>query len=363
MLASYHPYWLSWVSLAAFLLSLPTMTAAEPAPPDAGITVEARGPVHEAYAQPVTATPQPGLLVNKQPPDPIPEEPPEQKPALDNVIWIPGYWAWDTDRTDFLWVSGFWRVPPEGRRWVPGYWNKVDDGWQWVSGFWVPTTQAEVTYVPEPPASVDNGPSVPAPDDSSTWVPGNWVWRTSRFVWRPGFWFGSQEGQVWTPATYYSDALRLRLRGRLPGLSPGGPRPPLRAGLVHATALDEPGLVVHPELLRGRAGFAVLVLGTAIVWPLLLRRLLRGRLCASGFLALDIVRPALSRPALRLLPLAQRPRLLPEPERDLRRSEQRRSGAPGADAGGAQPSDREAQRQLQATSTRSPFAIRTRCGR
>jgi len=203
MLARHHPCWLSWLPLAAVLLSLPTVTAAEPASPDAGITVEARGPVHEAYAQPVTATPQPGLIVNKQPPDPIPEEPPEQKPAGANVIWIPGYWAWDTDRNDFLWVSGFWRVPPEGRRWVPGYWNKVDDGWQWVSGFWVPTTQAEVSYVPEPPTSVDNGPSVPAPDDNSTWVPGNWVWRTSRFVWRPGFWFGSQEGQVWTSATYY----------------------------------------------------------------------------------------------------------------------------------------------------------------
>ena len=56
----------------------------------------------------------PGAVVPKQPPDPIPEVPPDQKPEAENAQWLPGYWAWDEDRKDFIWVSGFWRVPPPG---------------------------------------------------------------------------------------------------------------------------------------------------------------------------------------------------------------------------------------------------------
>ena len=43
----------------------------------------ARGPVHEAFAQPFQANPQPGPVVPKRPPDPIPEEPPDQKPQTE----------------------------------------------------------------------------------------------------------------------------------------------------------------------------------------------------------------------------------------------------------------------------------------
>src|SRR5262245_60231097 len=46
----------------------------------AGVEVQARGPVHEAYAQPNGSDPRPGPVVNKQPPDPVPETPPDQKP-------------------------------------------------------------------------------------------------------------------------------------------------------------------------------------------------------------------------------------------------------------------------------------------
>src|SRR5215468_6569743 len=91
------------------------------------ISVQARGPIHEAYAQPVDsgATLEQGPILPKKPPDPIPEEPPEQKPEGDNVQWIPGYWAWDADRKDYLWVSGTWRNVPADRKWVPGYWTKT----------------------------------------------------------------------------------------------------------------------------------------------------------------------------------------------------------------------------------------------
>jgi WXXGXW repeat (2 copies) len=125
------------------------------------------------------------------------------KPQGDNVQWIAGYWAWDTDRQDFLWVSGFWRVPPPDRKWVPGYWNQVEQGWQWVPGFWAPIDQKEVPYLPEaPPDSLDSGPSVPPPNDNSTYVPGCWVYRDTEYLWRAGYWIEAQPDYAWIAAHY-----------------------------------------------------------------------------------------------------------------------------------------------------------------
>jgi hypothetical protein len=99
---------------------------AQPAPADAeeGVQVLTRGPVHEAFAETVSFDPEPGIVVPKAPPVAIEEVPPEQRLEGANVAWIPGYWAWDDERKDFLWVSGIWRDLPPGRQWVPGYWGK-----------------------------------------------------------------------------------------------------------------------------------------------------------------------------------------------------------------------------------------------
>jgi hypothetical protein len=167
----------TWTMLAA-TLGLTALLAArtsaqkdDPATKE-GVEVLARGPVHEAFASPSQARPLPSHVVPNRPPDAIDEVPPDEKPAGDHVIWIPGYWAWDDEQKDNLWVSGFWRVPPSGRQWVPGNWQQVEDGWQWTSGFWAAADQEEVTYLPAPPPSIDEGPSVPAPDDNSTYVAG-----------------------------------------------------------------------------------------------------------------------------------------------------------------------------------------------
>src|SRR5450432_600932 len=112
-----------WVPLGALLLCLGAIPgrgqdAAPPPPTPEGIEVQARGPVHEAFAGPTSeavATP----AVPKQPPAAIEELPPAEKPD-GNVIWISGYWAYDDDRKDFLWVSGTWRSPPPGKQWVAG---------------------------------------------------------------------------------------------------------------------------------------------------------------------------------------------------------------------------------------------------
>src|SRR3954452_18418812 len=102
--------------------------------------VEARPgvPVHEAYAEPSERAPKPTPVIPKEPPKPIEELPPDQKPEGDNVQWVPGYWQWDEDRADFLWVSGFWRNAPPGRAWVPGSWRKAAEGWQWTRGVCAP---------------------------------------------------------------------------------------------------------------------------------------------------------------------------------------------------------------------------------
>jgi hypothetical protein len=166
------------------------------------IEVAPRGPIHEAFAQPASLNPDPGPLVRKQPPPVVPELPPDQKPEGDNVQWIPGYWAWDNERNDFLWVSGFYRNMPPGRKYIPGYWAQVDDGYRWVAGYFAPEQQAEIALVSQPPASLDNGPSIPAPDDNSFYTPGVWIYNGSEFLWRPGFWAPFRPGRVWINSCY-----------------------------------------------------------------------------------------------------------------------------------------------------------------
>src|SRR5581483_1636341 len=109
----------------------PEPQPAQVAPEPQGVEVLTRGPVHEAFAEPVVFDPQPRPIVPKAPPPPIDELPPDQKPEGDQVQWIPGYWSWDDERDDFIWISGLWRLPPPGRQWVPGYWNQVEGGYQW----------------------------------------------------------------------------------------------------------------------------------------------------------------------------------------------------------------------------------------
>lgn len=177
------------------------------APPDQadaveGIQVLTRGPVHEAFAATVTFDPQPGIIAPKEPPEAIEELPPSQKPEGTNVSWIPGYWAWDEDREDFLWVSGTWRALPPGRQWVPGYWAKSSGGAQWISGYWADASQGEVQYLPEPPATVETGPNSDASSEDQIWVSGNWVWNQNRYAWQPGYWAAAQQNWIWIPSHY-----------------------------------------------------------------------------------------------------------------------------------------------------------------
>ena len=210
--------WLRGIGLLVLLGPLMSMARGQGIPPpplpdpngvaagqsDPNVEVMTRGPVHEAFAVPVTAGQTAGMLVPKQPANPIEEVPPDMKPEGENSVWIPGYWSWDDDRKDFIWVSGVWRVPPPGYRWMPGYWQEapVQSGHQWISGYWMPAQVEETTFMPQPPQSVEAGPTSDAPENHF-WVPGNWQWRETRYAWQAGYWAECQPDWIWVPATYY----------------------------------------------------------------------------------------------------------------------------------------------------------------
>src|SRR3990172_13110139 len=176
-----------WCMVAALVavgtnLGLHKAIGAQPGPadPEEGVQVLTRGPVHEAFAETVAFDPEPGIVVRKAPPNAIEEIPPDQRPEGVNVAWIPGYTAWDDERNDYLWVSGVWRSPPPGRQWMSGYWGRTQQGFQWTSGYWGDAQVNEIEYLPEPPETVEVGPSIPAPSSEHNWIPGSWVWQQGR---------------------------------------------------------------------------------------------------------------------------------------------------------------------------------------
>ena len=121
------------LAAARILLSLGVLSAraAEPAAAsDDGAEVLTRGAVHEGFAATISFKPTPGMMVPRAAPALIEELPPDQRPAGNNVSWIPGYWAWDEEGNGFFWVSGIWRNLPPGRQWMPGYWSDSGEQFQ-----------------------------------------------------------------------------------------------------------------------------------------------------------------------------------------------------------------------------------------
>ncbi|MFO0823430.1 MAG: hypothetical protein U0792_09995 [Gemmataceae bacterium] len=78
--------------------------------PEPGMKVPDRGPVHEPRTAGAEVRGQ-GMMAPGPPPPAVPELPPDTKPDGPNAL-IPGYWSWDADRNDFIWVSGFGEMPP-----------------------------------------------------------------------------------------------------------------------------------------------------------------------------------------------------------------------------------------------------------
>jgi hypothetical protein len=177
------------------------------APATVGAQELLRGPIHEAFAQPVIFDPKPGMIAPRKPPQSIEEQIPDQKPEGDNVIWINGYWSYDKERDDFIWVTGIWRAVPPDRSWVPGYWHDEKKDYRWVPGFWSMADASATEYLPKPPDSLESGPPDPTTvkgvkTEEAIWAPGMWVWRTNKYYWRPGFWVEGKPDWIWSPAQY-----------------------------------------------------------------------------------------------------------------------------------------------------------------
>jgi pSer/pThr/pTyr-binding forkhead associated (FHA) protein len=179
----------------------PTQPEPSVAPAEEVVALD-RGEVHEAFAQPVNYRPQPSPLVTKQPPELPDELPPEQKPEGEDVQWLPGYWAWDDDAKDYVWVSGCWRNAPPGRHWVAGAWHEVEGGWMWSAGFWADDETQEVSYVPAPPPPEEEEQSERAPSPTDVYVPGAWVWQNADWAWRMGYWLTPRADWVWVLPSY-----------------------------------------------------------------------------------------------------------------------------------------------------------------
>ncbi|MGA2500365.1 MAG: hypothetical protein ABSH20_21695, partial [Tepidisphaeraceae bacterium] len=160
------------------------------------------GPVHEAFAKPVSMQAQASVVAPIEPPAVIQETPPQDRPQGDHYTWVPGYWAWEGTSNNYLWVSACWRVAPPNMSWVPGYWNRVGGGWEWVAGFWTANGTAAIDYHPAPPAVTDLQPPGPPPVADNIWVPSCWYWREGRYVLRAGYWIQPQAGWLWVPSHY-----------------------------------------------------------------------------------------------------------------------------------------------------------------
>jgi hypothetical protein len=173
-----------------------------PAPSQEQPEVLTSGPVHEAFAEPVNMQVQAGLVAPKEPPSNIMENAPAQRPVGEEFVLVPGYWAWDADRNDYIWVSACWRAAPPNMSWVPGYWSKVDGGWEWVAGFWTKGGAEEIEYLPAPPVLADVQPSGSPPSEDNIWVPSCQYWQEDHYAMRPGYWLTARQGWVWMPSHY-----------------------------------------------------------------------------------------------------------------------------------------------------------------
>jgi hypothetical protein len=194
------------VTLPAVAQDAQTLPSPRPAESQPGVKVAEQGPVHEAFAQPgAQVRGKEGTTAPKAPPPPVPELPPETKPAGNDVRWVSGYWMWEEGKKDFVWVSGFWRDVPPGREWSAGEWKKEGDGFRYEPGFWKPATMNQWRIdLPEPPKPLNQDPNTPAPHTGMTWVPGGWAYSegTGQYAWRPGYWTDPPGNMVYQPEHY-----------------------------------------------------------------------------------------------------------------------------------------------------------------
>lgn len=72
-------------------------------------------------------------VVVSQAPPPLRQEVMTMAPSPTH-LWMPGYWTWNNG---WQWVSGHWELPPQQTTtWVPGQWVPQGPNWLWRPGRW-----------------------------------------------------------------------------------------------------------------------------------------------------------------------------------------------------------------------------------
>lgn len=155
-------------------------------------------PVHEALVTRVSPL-APIEVISQQPPAPRYEQPPAQ--PNPNMQWIEGYWAWDRDARDFVWVCGIWRLAPSSHSWVSGYWQNSNNGYWWVGGYWNKDGSLALVSKKAPPNAPEEKMGRP-PSDQYFWAPGYWNYQSGsqQFSWLGGSWQPYDDHVVFVPA-------------------------------------------------------------------------------------------------------------------------------------------------------------------
>lgn len=158
-------------------------------------------PIHEAFITPVK---DPGqvTIVASQPPAPIYEQVPER--PYEDVLWIPGYWAWSDAKNSYIWVCGVWRRPPPERIWIPGSWVAAQGGFAWQSGLWSLIPEEQLAYIQKTPPPQPNEEIPQAPGENYFWVKGYWEYQpeTDSFSWLSGRWEQIDAHWILSPSIY-----------------------------------------------------------------------------------------------------------------------------------------------------------------
>ena len=240
------------------------------------VEVLARGPIHEAYAEPSEREPAPTPVIPKEPPKAIEELPPDQKPEGDNVLWLPGYWAWDEDKKDHIWISGFWRNRRRaelGLR-VRGEKPRTVGSGLGASGRRPKRTSANGLPAEAAGAARCQRAATPAPSDNHVSFPAVGCGAIATLA--SGFWSEHRAGWVWVLAC---------IAGRPPATclstATGTTRSPsaasLRAGLHSSRSVRGSDLRLYADRDCSRRVSLWRILHAPRIWLLLLRRLLLHR--------------------------------------------------------------------------------------
>lgn len=170
------------------------------------VQVVKEGPIHEAF---VTRDTEDFILdvLPVPPPAAINERIPPQTDR--QAVWVPGYWCWDENRNDYIWMSGVWRRPPPHHQWIPGTWQAMNQGWVWVSGFWSKQPTDTLSFIETAPPEPMNENIAQPKCGEFFWSPGYWEYseRGRGYTWVSGYWEKLEPTWIHVPAHYvwYND--------------------------------------------------------------------------------------------------------------------------------------------------------------